>query len=69
MCERLDEAKALPYETPAHVLTGITLYIVPEFVGPFELIINTESGRQIKSYGATVNDKSTLWRVKNIFLS
>ena len=69
MCERLDEAKALPYETPVHVLTGITLYIVPEFVGPFELIINTESGRQIKSYGATVNDKSTLWRVKNIFLS
>ena len=41
---------------------------MPEFVGTFELIINTEHVRHMESDGATVNYKGTLERVKNITL-
>ena len=65
MCERLAESMELPCKTPFHVLTGITLCVVPGFVGPFELILNNDLVRHME-YGATVNDKRNLERVKNI---
>ena len=68
VCERLDEAKELPCETLVHVLTGLTWCSVPEFVVPFELMLNTEFVRQMESGGATVNDKRTLERAKKITL-
>ena len=66
VCERLAEPKAFPRETPVHVLTGLTWFSMPEFVGPFELMINTEHVRLMESDGETVNYKRTLERLKNI---
>ena len=40
--ERLCESKALPHETPSKKLTGLTKCSVPEFKGPFELVLNSE---------------------------
>ena len=41
MADRLEEVPALPRDTPLIILTGFTKCSMPEFVGPFELIINT----------------------------
>ena len=66
--ERLAEAKVLSYDTSVRFLIGITWCSVTGFFGPFGLIINTEHVRHMESDGATVNDKRTPERVKNITL-
>ena len=68
VCERLAEANELPYETPFYVLKVLTRCIVPDLIGPFEIMINAEHVRQIESDGGVVNDKITLERSKNITL-
>ena len=45
VCERLSESNELPCKDPVHVLLGITWCSVTEFVGPFELLLNTEHVR------------------------
>ena len=65
--ERLDEAKKLPHETPAHVLTRLNKFNVNEFVEPFESIISTERVNQMVSDGAKVDEKRTLKRLKILF--
>ena len=40
--EGLEEVQTLPRDTPLLILTGFTMYSMPEFVGPFELMLNTE---------------------------
>ena len=64
VCERLEKSKALTHKDPVHVLIGLTWCSVPEFVGTFELILNTERVRHMKSIGTTVIDKSMLEREK-----
>ena len=39
-----------------------------DFVGPFELQLTTEHARQMESDGATVNNKKTLYKLKDITL-
>ena len=56
-CERLYEAKALPHNTPVHLLTGITRNSVTEFFGLFELILNTERVRHMESDGEKFNNQ------------
>ena len=68
VCERLAEAKSLPYETPIHVFTGIIWCSAPDFVVPFELMIITDCVRHMESGVDTVNSKRTMERVKNITL-
>ena len=68
MCEYLAESKSLPHEIPVHVLIGITRFSVPEFVGIFELILNTDHVMQMESDVATFKDKRTLERVEKITL-
>ena len=68
VCERSDKSKALTHEDPVHVLIGLTWCSVPDFVGPFELILNTERVRHMKSIGTTVIAKSILDREKSITL-
>ena len=40
--ERLAEAEALPRDMPLLLLKGFSKCSVPEFVGPFELLFNSE---------------------------
>ena len=68
VCERSAEFKELTCDNSVHVLKGLNRCSVPEFVGPFELMLNTERVRHMESDGTTVNYKSTLERVKNITL-
>ena len=42
VAEQLAEVPALPRYAPLLVLTGFTKCSVPEFVGPFKLMLNTE---------------------------
>ena len=64
--DRLSESKAFPRKTLVHFLAVLTQCSVSEFVGPFELILNTERARYMKSDGTSVNNKRTLERVLNI---
>ena len=64
VCESLYEAKALPRKTPVRNFTGFAWCIVPQFVGTFELMLNTYYIKQMISDGATVDYKGTLDRVK-----
>ena len=66
--EHLDEDKALTYKNPLHVLTGLTRCSVTDFVGNFDLMINTEHVKQMEYDGATVDEMNTLERVKHITL-
>ena len=47
VAERLAEVLALPKNTPLLILIGFTKYSVTEFVGSFELMLNTERGVQL----------------------
>ena len=61
--ECLAESKVFPRKTPVHVLIELTWFSVPEFVDPFELIINNKRVMQMKYDGATINNKRNLERV------
>ena len=47
VCERLSEVNQLPQEAPMFVLQGLTKCSVPEFTGPFTLILNQERVNQM----------------------
>ena len=66
VCDILAKAKSFPRETRFHYLIGINWCIVPYFVVPFKFILNTERFKQMEYGGSTVDDNSTLERVKNI---
>ena len=51
MAERLTEVPALPRDKALIVLTGFTKRSVPEFFGPFELMLSTERFIQLENYG------------------
>ena len=42
MVERFSEVPSLPRYMPFLIITGFAKFSVPEFVGPFELMLNTE---------------------------
>ena len=68
VCELLSETKALPCETPFRVFIGLNQCSVPEFFGPFELMLNTDSVKHMQSDGAAVYNKRYLEKVKKITL-
>ena len=66
VCWCLAEYNALPHENSVHVLTEFTWSSMPDFFGPFHLIINTYHVNHVYYDGATVDGKRTLVRAKNI---
>ena len=65
--ELLYEANQLPLEAPEYVLQGLNKFSVPDFTGPFELILNQERVMQMATPVLLVNTSSdTLKRVLNI---
>ena len=62
--ERLAEVKALPPDTPVHVVIWLIWCSVPKFDGPFELMTNNDYINYMKCDVATVNNKRNLVRVK-----
>ena len=66
--ERLAEVPALPRDMPLLILNGFTKCIVPEFVVPFELMINTERVIQLENEGYRHDDRICLENVKKLTL-
>ena len=66
MIERLAEVSELSRNTLLIGLTGFTKCIVPKFVGPFELIMNTEI--QLDNDGDRNDNTKLLERVNNLTL-
>jgi hypothetical protein len=67
VCERLSEVQQLPLETPTYVLSGLTKCSVPEFTGPFELMLNQERVTQMATPVSLINTSdATFVRVKEI---
>ena len=65
VCELLSWAKLLSRDTRVHFVTGLTWCSETDFVGPFELMLNTEHVKNMEYDGATVDEKSILERLKN----
>ena len=64
VCERLSEDNHLPQESPTFVLQGLTKFSVPEFNGPFTLILNQERVNQMGTAVCLANTSAaTLTRV------
>ena len=68
VAERLAEAGALPRDTPLLMLTGFAKCSVPEFVGPFELLLNSERVTQLENSGDRHDNARCLDRVKKLTL-
>ena len=67
--ERLLEVNKTPLEAPTYVLWGLTKCSVPEFTGPFELMINQERVTQMGTAVSLVNNSYvTLKRVLHIIV-
>ena len=65
--ERLLEMNQLPLEVPTYFLQGLTKCSVPDFTGPFELILNQERINQMGTAVSPINNSSvTLRRVRDI---
>ena len=56
VCERLSEVNQLPQEAPTFVIQGLKKCSVPEFTGPFTLILNQE---QVNQMGTAVSLTNT----------
>jgi hypothetical protein len=68
VAERLAEAGALPRDTPLNLLTGFTKCSVPEFVGPFTLLLITERVKQLENSAEQHDNALCLKRVKALTL-
>ena len=68
MVERLEEVTALPRDTPMLIVTGFTKCSVPEFVGPFELMLNTERVIQLENDGDRHDNRKCPERVNKVTL-
>jgi len=66
VADRLAEAGALPRDTPLNLMTGFTKYSVPEFVGPFTLLLNTERVQQLENSAERHNNAQCLQRVRSL---
>ena len=62
------EVPALPRDLPLLILTGFIKCSVPGFVGPFELILNTERVVQLDNDGDRHDNRKFLERGKEITL-
>ena len=56
--ERLLEVNQIPLEAPTYVLWGLKKCFVPEFTGPFELMINKERVTQMGMAVSLINKSS-----------
>ena len=56
--KRLSEVNQLTLEVPTYVLQGLTKYSVPEFTGPFYLMLNQERVTQMAMSVSLVNTSS-----------
>ena len=68
MAERLSEVTSLPRNMPLLILTGFAKCSVTDFVGPFDLMLNTEKVIQLDNYGDRHENRKFLERVKEITL-
>ena len=68
VAERLAEVPALPRDMPLIKITRFTKCSVPEFVGPFELMLNNERAIQMENDGDRHDDRKCLERVKKLTL-
>ena len=68
VADRLAEAGALPRDTPLNLLTGFTKCSMPEFVGPFTLLLNTERVKQLENSAEQHDNALCLERVKSLTL-
>ena len=67
VCERLSEEGRLPQETPIHVLEGLTKCSVPEFKGPFQLLLDSAWVNEMSTASSSlVTCADTLKKVKEI---
>ena len=67
VCERLSEVNQLPQEAPTFFLQGLKTFSVPEFTGPFILILNQERVNQMGTAVYLTNTSAaTLTRVLEI---
>ena len=66
--ERLAEAGALLRDTPLLLLTGFSKCSVPEFVGPFELLLNSKRATQLTNTGGLYDNAKYLARVEQTTL-
>ena len=67
VCERLSAENRLPVETPIHVLEGLTKCSVPEFKGPFQLLLDKARVEEMSTVSSVlVTCADTLARVKEI---
>ena len=62
----LAEVKEIPRDTPLLILTGFTRCSVREFVGPFELMLNTERVIQLDNDEDRHDERKCLERVKKL---
>ena len=67
--DNLFEAKYFPRKNSSDVFTGMTKCSVPDFKGPFELLLSSECLVHIELDSIQVNDQKTLAKVKNISLN
>ena len=69
VCESLSEVNQLPQEAPTFVLQGLTKFSVPEFTGPFTLILNQERVNQMgMAVSLTNTSAATIIRVRTILV-
>ena len=68
VAERLEELLALTRDTPPLILTRFNKCSVPEFVGPFELMINTERVINLENDGDRHDERKCLGMVKKLTL-
>ena len=68
MVEWLAEVLEITRDTPLLILNGFTKCSVREFIGPFELMINTERVIQLDNDGNRHDDSKCLERAKKLTL-
>ena len=67
--ERLSEVNQLPLKAPTYVIQGLKKCSVPEYTGPFEMILNQERVTQMGTAVSLINTSSvTLKRVLHIIV-
>ena len=67
VCERLSAENRLPVETPIHVLEGLTKCSVPEFKGPFQLLLDKARVEEMSTVSSVlITCADILARVKEI---
>ena len=68
MSDCLAEVPELTRDTPLLILTGFTKCSVPEFLGTFELILNTERVIQLENNGDMHDDRKCLEMMKELIM-